>query len=229
MLSRRLIMRQGLTALAVSTLGGCGSTSRLRYRMTVSVNTPTGIRSGSAVREITHYRPPNIPMLGESRQQWRVLGEAVSIEVRTGQYLYALLTGGDGVPDFSSRVIDSIFRQVDRSGNLSKIEVWPSHPVTRRPNITTPFPMLATFRNMSDPETAEIVIPTEIESVYGKGFSLRSIYISRTRDPLTDKIDTQLKWLSHDNVINRNTWLNLPYNARQIISGLRSSGIGETK
>lgn len=77
MMTQRPFVLSAVLAPLALLVTGCGSTEKLRYKMTVEVETPQGIKTGDAVREVTHSTPPPIPMLGESRPTWSVAGEAV--------------------------------------------------------------------------------------------------------------------------------------------------------
>lgn len=77
MMTQRPFVLSAVLAPLALLVTGCGSTEKFRYKMTVEVETPQGIKTGDAVREVTHSTPPPIPMLGESRPTWSVAGEAV--------------------------------------------------------------------------------------------------------------------------------------------------------
>src|SRR5688572_22804894 len=77
----------------------------VRYRMTVEVETPEGLRTGSAVREVTlndgkswNWLPP-FAWFGEQRPQWRLKGEAVAVDLPSGQTLFVLLRSENGLSD----------------------------------------------------------------------------------------------------------------------------------
>jgi hypothetical protein len=57
-----------------------------RYRTTIEVQTPEGVRSGSAVRKITYHRNRGF-FLAEGSPSWKVNGEAVVIELPNGKSL----------------------------------------------------------------------------------------------------------------------------------------------
>ena len=63
MRSRTLFIILGVICM-VMWLTRCGSTETVRYRMTVEVETPQGLRTGSSVREVAYYTPWPIQRAG---------------------------------------------------------------------------------------------------------------------------------------------------------------------
>ncbi|MEL7319855.1 MAG: hypothetical protein AAFN04_14585, partial [Pseudomonadota bacterium] len=93
--------------LAALLLGSCGladdKAPDYRYRLTVEVDTPEGLKMGSSVIEVkqTLMRPGSSPRSrGVSR---KVRGEAVAVDLPGGKTLYALLRSDNNV-DWASHV-----------------------------------------------------------------------------------------------------------------------------
>lgn len=194
MKTRRTVL--GLMALgAAVVLGGCGSRRTLRYKMTVEVETPQGVKTGFAVREIVIRRPPAVPMLGEDRGSISVRGEAVAVALPDGQTLFALLTSGDHVVDYAGRDVFFLFRELEGP----HIQLWPDPPSTSRPQITNPLPLLVRFRDISDPTSVERVEPTALDAAFGPGVTLKRITIEKTREDVTVGIEKRLGWLGNHN------------------------------
>jgi hypothetical protein len=166
-------------------LGACGSTERVRYRMTVEVETPAGLRTGSSVREVVGRTAPNIPMLGEDRGSVSVRGEAVAVDLPGGQVLYALLDGADTVP---LRIDGQLTDQV--------IPIWPTAPVgIHNPDGTARPPQFVRFRDPRDPRSVEAVDPVDFAASFGPGTRLRRITIQHTDADVTTGIERRLAWL----------------------------------
>jgi len=180
---------------AALALAGCGSTDKMHYKMTVEVETPEGLRTGSAVREITVRRPASVPMLGEDKGSVRVDGDAVAVDLPKGQTLFALLNSGDGDPDYAGRNTWFLFREIGEPAPEGKIELWPSQPETRSPRIRDPLPMLVTFRDANDPKTVEKVDPSNLGAHFGSQVRLKRITIEHSSDPITQGIEKTLLWL----------------------------------
>lgn len=190
--------RKMLTSIAIAgalLLSGCGSTEKYRYKMTVEVETPDGLKTGSAVREIVIRTPPSIPLPGEHKPGFGVIGEAVAIDIAPGKTLFALLSGADGTSEFSGRYIHFIFQELAPGKKNATIELWPNKPVTRRPIISEPTPMLVTFRDSNDPASIRKIEPSTLDADFGPTTRLKRIYIAITNEPVTNGIEKRLAWL----------------------------------
>lgn len=94
MMARRGVV--GVLALAALGLARCGSANTFRYKLTVEVETPQGLRTGSAVRALKSHEGGSF-LLGEGRPGVTMTGgEAVAVDVAPGQLLFALLTVNSG-------------------------------------------------------------------------------------------------------------------------------------
>lgn len=193
MMARRgvlALLSGGLAAL----LGGCGSNERLRYKTTVEIDTPEGVRIGSAVREIVATNPPSAPMLGEDRGSIQVHGQAVAVDLPNGQTLFALLAGGDGNVDYAGRYTWYLFRDTEGFTTDGAIELWPKLPPARLKSIDS-LPMLVVFRDLNDPRSIERVDPNNLAAHFGDGVSLRRIWLGRSSEKVTEGITERLPWL----------------------------------
>jgi hypothetical protein len=173
----------------------------LRYNMVVEVETPQGVVSGAAVREVRYSGTDDVlwrlPIwLGESRPQWRLTGEAVAVDLPNGRVLFVLLKGADGNVDYAGRGIWTTFRVMDRDAGPKggPHELWPAVPVIREP-ITYPVPMLVTFGDMQDPKSVTRVDPDNLAASFGPGIRLKRITIEATRGDVTSGIEEKLGWL----------------------------------
>jgi hypothetical protein len=181
----------GVAALA---LAGCGSRRRYHYKMVVEVETPQGMRSGAAVREL---RYTNSSM--EPRPHWTGRGEAVAIDLPGDRILFASLAGARGEPDYSTRDIDTLFDATGGPDQGHAIELWPTPPQglkERSATLRNPLPMLVTFADIDDPKTVEMVEPTDLAANFGPGVRLKRIWIETSDDPVTSGIENRLKWLA---------------------------------
>ncbi len=180
--------------LSAVLLGGCADTSSYRYKMTVEVETPDGLRTGNAVREVTVTRPPNIPMLGENRIQRRVDGEAVVVDLTGGHTLFALLVG-EGHNSLQPHLGISTLLREKGTRMPRPIEIWPAMPKTRAPEFKSLMPMLVTFGDLDDPTSVESLGPKDLPIFFGSGVKLRRITVQITDDPVTTGIEERLGWM----------------------------------
>ncbi len=226
---RAFLALAAIVPLALA-LGGCGSTEKFRYKMIVEVETPQGVRSGYAVREIVLRRSPNVPMLGADRGSINVRGEAVAVDIAPGKTLFALLTGRHGDVDYAGTGMMAIFRVMDRVPGRKggPHELWPNVPTIREP-ITNPLPMLVRFGDMADPTSVERVEPGALAAVFGPGVKLKRISVSATTEAVTTGIGKRARWLIEAAVMNNPGWAALSLETRKAINGMFSGALGKRK
>jgi hypothetical protein len=189
------MIRFGFTATlalaAALVLSACGSSESYRQRITVEVETPEGLKTGSSVSEVEWSYSDAFGELGGSRAGAR--GEAVAVDLPDGQILFALRRSetdpdwlasaaaravGDQIPP-QSRGKGGYFEDHHLSGNFE-----PEH-----------YPMLVRFRDIHNPTTMEIVDPDHLEGVFGNGVRIRRITLQITDDSVTSGIEKRLTWL----------------------------------
>ena len=88
-MTRRSFLELLGTAVLVPLIGCAGPRFTYRYRMTVEVDTPAGLRTGSSVIEVT-TRWDNAPPHASGVHS-RVRGQAVAVDMPGGDTLFALL------------------------------------------------------------------------------------------------------------------------------------------
>jgi hypothetical protein len=142
-----------------------------RYRLTVEVDTPDGLRNGSSVIEVERKDFGWAPAPGP-RYEYRVRGEAVFVDLGAGRNVVAVLAHGDN----AERVDEVISFWVEAYGLFRwDQEVWTGRRELRgavelRPPL---IPTLVTFADPLDPKTVRVVQPHEFEEVFGPGFRFR--------------------------------------------------------
>ena len=177
-------------------LTACGySTDTIRYKMTVEVETPSGIRSGSAVRQIALVASPNFACsLGESRPFWRLKGEAVTVELPDGRLLFAISLGEHVDPNQPTGQISRLFNRYGR-GAPKPISIWSNSRRLKASDYDNFMPMLVTFGDVNDPSTARLVEPDELDAEFGPGFKLHRITINQTNERVSEGIEEYLPWM----------------------------------
>lgn len=188
----------GLLAGSFSlSLGGCGlfgDGTTYRYRMTVEVETPDGVRTGSSVIEVRTYDSPRFPGPEAAGVRSRVRGEAVAVDLPGGGTLFALLRGenGQGAENYAWALLPELPNKgatpEARRANYSALRTVERRVELQRDNQ----PRLVTFRDISDPKTVEPVDPDDLNKSFGPGYSLHRITVQITDEPVTFTIEQQL-------------------------------------
>lgn len=173
-------------------VGACGllSSNSYRYRMTVEVDTPQGLRSGSSVREISSGLQ-TIPGKGGPTPSTKFKGEAVAVDLPNGRALFAILE--------ETINVTSIFEPDDRTPELfvANVAKLGRRDQRGRTVVLPPdqYPMLVTFRDINDPTSVQAVEPANLAASFGPGVKLRRITLEITGDGVTSGIEKRLGWL----------------------------------
>jgi hypothetical protein len=188
-----------LLAGGVALLAGCnpfGSTYSYRYKITVEVDTPEGLKSGFAVHE-TLVSKSNVD-LGDidAKRGMRTRGEAVAVDLSGGQTLFALipdssLTQAVLDPDWKNDWVESAKRISGGDTPAGALPMDPAKPVGRFDK-PSGYPMLVRFRDSADPKTVEEVKPDDLAASFGAGVRLRRIILQMTDEDVTVGIEKKL-------------------------------------
>jgi hypothetical protein len=206
----RLILQTKWLALAALFLAGCtvaeDEAPDYRYRLTVEVDTPEGVKAGSSVIQVEQSLGGAASAGGLAGGQiyYRVRGEAVAVDLPGGRTLFALLRSDNDI-EWSAHVMQGLAPKTQGEpwaksfDNVllinKKVEVprmWPA-------NATLPersaYPMLVTFGDESDPTSVAEIDPDDLAATFGKGVKLKRITAELTDDPVTTGIEKRLGWL----------------------------------
>jgi hypothetical protein len=170
-----------------------------KYRLTVEVETPDGVKSASGVMAVH-------PDRSYSRGgQTRTKGDAVFVDLGGGKNLLALLAHID-----KSVELDGMSYVALRAYNVAgrKVSFNDMNRMTGAVPVTGALiPVLVTFTNPDDPATARAVPPDDLEAALRKGFRLHGIsaevvpnglwpldFGGPLGEPVTRGIETKLPW-----------------------------------
>jgi hypothetical protein len=209
--------RQSLAAFAAAAgllaLVACDTFSlTYRYRITVEVDTPEGLRTGASVIEVRmadHRLHP--PGAGASSKGFS--GEAVAIDLPGGQTAFALLKGEPDAQFGPENFADAAFQnQVDglvgKLTDKNRLEWWRTmvrqtnivelprtviSPIPP-PHLVPAYPLFVTFADIRDPKTVVRVDPDNLAASFGAGVTLKRITIQITDDTVTTGIEKRFDW-----------------------------------
>jgi hypothetical protein len=167
------------------------------YRMTVTVDTPEGMKVGSAVREVIYGG--HTTGGGGPGMDLQCKGEAVVVDLGSRGILFGILRNWAG-PDYCTDMLLRVFH--------GGVQLKPdSVPLEGKVTLTTAnYPTFVYFRDITDPKTAEPVLEMggeqkssieadHFEKIFGSGVSLKEITVEMTTDPVTKGIERHLAWL----------------------------------
>jgi hypothetical protein len=195
-----MMARRGVFGLLIGGFavlaGGCGALfpARYRFRLTVIVETPQGIRTGSSIYEVTAARTGGT-LPEEAKRDWSVRGEAVAVDLPDGRTLFALLKTGAHFGDMAGLSMSTLYPAFAQEGydvvGVAKKLASGAYP---GPAEVDPddYPILVTFDDVNDPQSVRQVAPGQLPTVFGRGVSLRTITVEVTHKAVTAGIREKL-------------------------------------
>jgi hypothetical protein len=201
MMPRSFLRLATVAAMAIA-LAGCGRTESYRYKLTLAVNTPDGIRRASSVVDVVFF-DVSIPARGTMH---KLRGEALYLDLGAdARPLIALL----------SRRIHPKYGEEQRwtpetgPGTRQMSQLYGIAPSAhymddvpliarmRGPRKISPadLPDLVTFADISDPNSVIAIDPNDLQATLGPGITWHDITLEATDEPITTGIRTKLPWL----------------------------------
>ena len=216
-MARRGVFRL-LVGGVVAVLSGCGLTGNptYRFKMTIEVDTPEGVKTGSSVYAVETTGSRDL-VSGGKGSRFTLHGEAVSVDLPDGRTLFALLktvamSGHDDLGASSMVAMDPTF-DYDWMASTKKIATGDGIKSPAEVPADN-YPMLVMFGDINDPRSVEQVDP--------EALGVRRITLETTGDAVTTGIEKRLGWL-RDPKVMKTSWAQLPYKARAVIIHLSSS------
>ena len=164
-----------------------------RYEITIEVDTPEGVRSGSSVREVKwSAQPRSFGNFFTFKQR----GEAVAVDLPGGQTLFSPMdnNGYDTVlTGFGAASTGDLKLVLDRANADRKIYTFPSENELRPRRLH--LPIMVWFSDLNDPKSVMKVNSEDFEAAFGPGVRLKRITMQMTGKPVTQQIERRLKWL----------------------------------
>lgn len=178
---------------AAMILQACSDNFSWNQKITIVVETPDGIKIGSAVTHVEwneniQFLPSINPFTSEVR------GEAVVVDLGEGQYLFALIKNAPTIAmhtyaempkgPYGSQALKSRASAVVKSDG-EKREVPKSG-----------YPMFVTFGDIKKPETVKKVDIDNLAINFDGDYSLKEIILEITDEPVTEgRVEAVLDWL----------------------------------
>ena len=197
------IVALAILAIPIVSLATCFIPYDWREALVIEVETPDGVKTGRSVVLVSHTIEAIVPGSPGGAVHTSLRGEATTVEVAPGKYLFALLQGRENlaVKAFPEIVAGKDFKQFAKAfANLREKRDLP----------TALIPMLVTFRDINDPKTVERVDPNNLAEAFGQGVRLARASIEITNDPVTTGIEKYAP--SYRNRDDWDAWrFNFPY------------------
>lgn len=170
------------------------------YRITIEVETPEGIKSGSAVRRVAAQLGNLNPFYDARDYVQETYGEAVVVDLGERGILFALInqeSNMDVYDAIASTHKDPSFEQFYYYDTLAS----GTRGILKRSNST-----LTTFDDLDDPKTVKELNYDDLESAFGQGVKINQILIEIIDDPVSR--GTVDKYISSDFKDKIHEWKN---------------------
>jgi hypothetical protein len=227
-------IRLGALAAISLCIAGCGGRSEsYRYKLTVAVNTPDGIKRASSVVEVLFW-DVSIPARGTMH---KLRGEALYLDLGFGaRPLIALLTSrhpsnnDKGIRWSPEAGPDTrlVLRLYGEAPSENFVDDLPRIARMRGPHNITPadLPDLVTFANINDPATVIQVDRSDLQATFGRGISWNEITLESTDEPITTGIVRKLPWLPtyYDKMLDGNRY----HDKRTLANSLSTADFDES-
>jgi hypothetical protein len=201
----RMMSRPFVCLVAVAATGlclaGCGRTESYRYKLTLAVSTPVGVRRGSSVVEVIFYEV-SFPERGIMH---KLRGEALYLDLGPGaRPLIALLTSylhpkygkekrwtRDAGPD------DNLLSRLYGPPSANPLDDVSRLAGMRGPHRIVPadLPDLVTFADINDPKSVIEVDPNNLQATLGPNITWNEVTLEITNEPVSKGIELKLIWL----------------------------------
>src|SRR6056297_2639954 len=164
------------------------------YRLVLEVEDHGEIRTGSSVIGVSFS--PLAPWIhsefGSSKT--RIRGEAVVVELSTGQVVVATLMHGPRGNTEQMQSLASRTLGANAPGNLRDARNW-----TGKGEVTgSDIPSMLLFKSRDEPSGGRWVAPDEFEEKIGPNIQLRRMTLEMTSDPVTRQIEEKLPFMARD-------------------------------
>jgi hypothetical protein len=177
---------------------GCGSAGNSWHqKLTVTVMTPQGEVSGSSVTDIYFaFKEDGAGLVTGYAYRSTYRGEAVVVEVAPGKYLFAPLDPRFAELAFKAFLGDQ--QSVPVKATANAIEA-----MRKRVDLgQSLYPLLVTFTDIANPRSVKEVKPGKLDEAFGPGYSLQSITLEITDEPVTNgSVEKVAPWLGQENPI----------------------------
>lgn len=179
-------------------------TNSFRYKVTVNVETPEGLKSGSAVREFVVTQQPELPHSGPIQT---LRGEAVVVDLGKRGVLFSPIGADDEFLVFKTFPVElamrpSGMRYYERLKAKAEMTIINYPLLVAFKDIKTPAtvtlayrPIIAEVREDTGLKQKVIDVEDHLPELFGEGVKLKSIEIEMTDEDVTWGIERYLPWL----------------------------------
>ena len=166
------------------------------YKLTVEIDTPEGVKSGSAVREVTvMYTPPYAPGAKPYRKRTGK-GEAVVVDLGEKGKVFAVNKWQ------AARIFYDIFPVSFPAESIEGLEYYSQLKDKKVVLDEKHYPPMVMFEDLNDQMTVKRVygrtrttVNDQFEERFGKGYGIKQVIIETTDEEVTWKVAEIIPWV----------------------------------
>jgi hypothetical protein len=189
-------MKYGLMTIVLVLIAGIAYAAKdyvlpttWRYKITVEVETPEGLKTGSAVREVRAWKNVAKFLNPDVRPvTYEVIGEAVVVDLEKRGVLFILMN-----VNAEQETKNSFSTEI--RGDWERVTYFSNIKFGEKTKLENNGPRMVTFEDLSIPASVKRVSDAEMTTVFGDGVILKNIAIEMTGDPIMWSIEKWLPWL----------------------------------
>ncbi len=192
------VMGVSMASCAGAQDGGGYASGSWSYKMTVEIETPEGIKTGSAVRKVSVIRSGILT--SQMLPTVKLKGEAVVVDLGARGVVFALLKGYKVGADYGADIPAYMFNP--ERAYMSSKGIAHMSQLKGESKVLDPewYPQFVWFRDINDPKTVENLLEMESDGrssptftikkdhfaeAFGAGVKLREVTIEMTDEPVT--------------------------------------------
>lgn len=193
----------------------------INYKLTISVDTPEGIKTGSTVRQISEHKALTAIDLPDVGRAPDVIGEAVVVDLGKQGLLFGLISNR------SYREFLEAFPATNVKQSGGRIRYYKTLPLGSKAVVKKNRPTLVYFKDADDPKTLERLVYGDLSKSFGEGVKTLDVTVEITNKPITRGIEKYLPEKYSQVITER--WRDLSLDDRKRLSGLIGFKQGERK
>ncbi|MBK9562688.1 MAG: hypothetical protein IPO54_06120 [Micavibrio sp.] len=214
-----------------------------RYKMTVEVETPEGIKTGSAVRQMGNELQGS--PLSQAGNPADVRGEAVAVDLGKRGVLFALISHQSDLEFYNAFPVSGGYGGATPEGIHYYANLSVGTQGILNPKAPPGYPKLVTFKDLNDPKSVTLaqewtyirgqergqnfeLTKDQMEELIGPGVKLKSITLEITDEPVTWGIVDEYLPRNFEEVVIEN-WRGLSKSDRQRLVDMVTFKQGEPK
>lgn len=172
--------------------------AKVHYKMTVNVNTPEGLCSGSSVWS---WAMEKTTIAGSTSYGGKFRGEAVAVDLPSGKTLFALCNQAL-IPERHFRDLimhrerkDRVADIRDIASNVGAVRQLPCKQKGKDKSQGSYGGKLVSFSDINDPLSIFLVDYHDASATLGEGYNVESVMVTITDEEVTTGIERRLNWL----------------------------------